>query len=159
MARAGKRGGAGLGMALCADAELRGAVDSTGRILWGDQLMILLGKAVLAEVPHARFVGEVKCSQAMYDELAKAGGTCEIVPVKDLMADLTSLSRAAPAERMTVPVSSSVSVSVPNLIVASYTLGSVSRKGASLVARPRRSTRSPVANGSSVPRCPMLRSP
>src|SRR5439155_554272 len=54
------------------------AVDATGRILWGDQLMILLGKAVLAEVPGACFVGEVKCSQAMYDELAAAGGRVEM---------------------------------------------------------------------------------
>ncbi|HEX7704067.1 MAG TPA: phosphomannomutase/phosphoglucomutase, partial [Kofleriaceae bacterium] len=73
-----KREGAEIGIALDGDADRLGAVDSTGRILWGDQLMILLGKAVLAEVPHARFVGEVKCSQAMYDELAKAGGTCEM---------------------------------------------------------------------------------
>lgn len=73
-----KREGAELGIALDGDADRLGAVDSTGRILWGDQLMILLGKAVLGEVPHATFVGEVKCSQAMYDELAKAGGTCEM---------------------------------------------------------------------------------
>jgi phosphomannomutase/phosphoglucomutase len=73
-----KREGAELGIALDGDADRLGAVDSTGKILWGDQLMILLGKAVLAEVPHARFVGEVKCSQAMYDELAKAGGECEM---------------------------------------------------------------------------------
>jgi phosphomannomutase/phosphoglucomutase len=33
---------------------------------------------VLAEVPGARFVGEVKCSQAMYDELAAAGGQVEM---------------------------------------------------------------------------------
>ena len=50
----------------------------TGRILWGDQLMILFGKALLAEVPGAKFVGEVKCSQAMYDELAAAGGQVEM---------------------------------------------------------------------------------
>ncbi len=67
-----------LGIALDGDADRLGAVDATGRILWGDQLMILLGKAVLAEVPGARFVGEVKCSQAMYDELAKAGGKVEM---------------------------------------------------------------------------------
>jgi len=67
-----------LGIALDGDADRVGAVDATGRILWGDQLMILLGKAVLAEVPRARFVGEVKCSQAMYDELAAAGGTVEM---------------------------------------------------------------------------------
>jgi phosphomannomutase/phosphoglucomutase len=73
-----KREGAELGLALDGDADRLGAVDSTGRILWGDQLMILLGQAVLEEVPGAGFVGEVKCSQAMYDELAKAGGHCEM---------------------------------------------------------------------------------
>ena len=73
-----KREGAELGIALDGDADRVGAVDSTGRILWGDQLMILLGKAVLAEVPRARFVGEVKCSQSMFDSLAAAGGTCEM---------------------------------------------------------------------------------
>ena len=67
-----------LGIALDGDADRIGAVDGSGRILWGDQLMILLGKAVLAEVPNAKFVGEVKCSQAMYDELAKAGGDVEM---------------------------------------------------------------------------------
>lgn len=66
--------GAELGIALDGDADRVGAVDATGRILWGDQLMILFGKAILAENPGACFVGEVKCSQAMYDELAAAGG-------------------------------------------------------------------------------------
>ena len=70
--------GAELGIALDGDADRVGAVDATGRILWGDQLMILLGKAILAEVPGARFVGEVKCSQAMYDELTRAGGRPEM---------------------------------------------------------------------------------
>jgi phosphomannomutase/phosphoglucomutase len=67
-----------LGIALDGDADRVGAVDATGRVLWGDQLMILFGKAVLAEVPNAKFVGEVKCSQAMYDELAAAGGQVEM---------------------------------------------------------------------------------
>ena len=66
--------GAEVGIALDGDADRVGAVDAAGRILWGDQLMILLGKAVLAEVPGARFVGEVKCSESMYDELDRAGG-------------------------------------------------------------------------------------
>lgn len=67
-----------LGIALDGDADRLGVVDATGRILWGDQLMILLGKAVLREVPGSRFVGEVKCSQAMFDELAAAGGKVEM---------------------------------------------------------------------------------
>lgn len=61
--------GAELGIALDGDADRLGVVDGKGRVLWGDQLMILLGRAVLDEVPDARFVGEVKCSQAMYDAL------------------------------------------------------------------------------------------
>ncbi|HEX7841951.1 MAG TPA: phosphomannomutase/phosphoglucomutase, partial [Kofleriaceae bacterium] len=72
------RAGAELGIALDGDADRIGVVDATGRILWGDQLMILLGRAVLREVPNARFVGEVKCSQAMYDELTRAGGRVEM---------------------------------------------------------------------------------
>ncbi|HEY0477221.1 MAG TPA: phosphomannomutase/phosphoglucomutase [Kofleriaceae bacterium] len=72
------RSGAELGIAFDGDADRIGAVDATGRILCGDQLMILLGKAVLREQPGARFVGEVKCSQAMYDELAAAGGEVEM---------------------------------------------------------------------------------
>ena len=73
-----RREGAEIGIALDGDADRIGAVDASGRILWGDQLMILLGKAVLREQPHASFVGEVKCSQAMYDELTAAGGTVEM---------------------------------------------------------------------------------
>jgi phosphomannomutase/phosphoglucomutase len=73
-----RREGAELGIALDGDADRIGAVDASGRILWGDQLMILLGKALLGELPHASFVGEVKCSQAMYDELTAAGGTVEM---------------------------------------------------------------------------------
>ncbi len=67
-----------VGIALDGDADRIGAIDGNGRILWGDQLMILIGKALLAEVPNAKFVGEVKCSQAMYDELAAAGGQVEM---------------------------------------------------------------------------------
>jgi len=70
--------GAELGIALDGDADRVGAVAPGGKILWGDQLMILLGRAILEEVPGARFVGEVKCSQAMYDELARAGGHAEM---------------------------------------------------------------------------------
>ena len=72
------REGAELGIALDGDADRLGAVDSSGRILWGDQLMILFGKAILREHPGAYFVGEVKCSQTMYDELNAAGGHAEM---------------------------------------------------------------------------------
>ena len=63
-----------LGIALDGDADRIGVIDSRGNILWGDQLMILFGRAILAESPGATFIAEVKCSQALYDELARAGG-------------------------------------------------------------------------------------
>jgi phosphomannomutase / phosphoglucomutase len=66
--------GAELGIALDGDADRIGAIDAQGRIIWGDQLMILFGRAILEDSPGATFIGEVKCSQALYDELEKAGG-------------------------------------------------------------------------------------
>ena len=66
--------GAEVGIALDGDADRIGVVDSKGRIVWGDQLMILFARAILVEQPGATFVSEVKCSQALYDEIARAGG-------------------------------------------------------------------------------------
>jgi phosphomannomutase/phosphoglucomutase len=63
-----------VGIALDGDADRIGVVDSKGRIVWGDQLMILFARAILAEKPGSTFVSEVKCSQALYDEIEKAGG-------------------------------------------------------------------------------------
>jgi len=65
---------ADLGIALDGDADRIGAIDGKGRVLWGDQLLILFGRALLREVPGATIIGEVKCSQSLYDELEKAGG-------------------------------------------------------------------------------------
>ena len=66
--------GAELGLAFDGDADRLVVVDSRGRVLWGDDLLILLGRAILREEPGARFVCEVKCSRAVHDELTAAGG-------------------------------------------------------------------------------------
>jgi phosphomannomutase / phosphoglucomutase len=66
--------GAEVGIALDGDADRIGVVDAKGRIVWGDQLMILFARAILEEVPGATFVSEVKCSKALYEEIARAGG-------------------------------------------------------------------------------------
>jgi phosphomannomutase/phosphoglucomutase len=66
--------GAEAGIALDGDADRIGVVDARGRIVWGDQLMILFARAILRERPGATFVSEVKCSQALYDDIAAHGG-------------------------------------------------------------------------------------
>jgi phosphomannomutase/phosphoglucomutase len=66
--------GAELGIGLDGDGDRLGVVDGRGRIIAGDQLMLLLGREILREVPGATVIGEVKCSQTMYDGLAAAGG-------------------------------------------------------------------------------------
>lgn len=66
--------GAELGIALDGDADRIAAIDARGRVLWGDQLLILFGRELLRRHPGATIVADVKCSQALYDELGAAGG-------------------------------------------------------------------------------------
>ena len=66
--------GAELGIALDGDADRLGAVDGRGRILWGDQLVMLFARDILAKQPGATFVSEVKSSQALFDEIERLGG-------------------------------------------------------------------------------------
>jgi phosphomannomutase/phosphoglucomutase len=64
-----------VGLAYDGDADRLGAVDESGQIIWGDKLMILFSRALLAERPGSTILGEVKCSQTLYDDIAKHGGT------------------------------------------------------------------------------------
>ena len=65
---------ADLGIAYDGDADRVGAVDEKGGVLWGDQIMILFSRALLAAEPGAAIVGEVKCSFTLYDDIARRGG-------------------------------------------------------------------------------------
>jgi phosphomannomutase / phosphoglucomutase len=56
------------------DGDRIGVVDDAGDVQWGDKLMILFARAVLAERPGATIVSEVKCSKTLYDDIAKHGG-------------------------------------------------------------------------------------
>jgi phosphomannomutase/phosphoglucomutase len=69
-----RQSGARVGIAYDGDADRLGAVDANGEIVWGDRLMILFSRALLAEHPGAAILGEVKCSQTLYDDIAKHGG-------------------------------------------------------------------------------------
>ena len=65
---------ADLGVAYDGDGDRIGVVDERGDIIWGDRLMILLSRAVLAEYPGATIIGEVKCSQTLFDDIHAHGG-------------------------------------------------------------------------------------
>ena len=66
--------GADIGIAFDGDADRIGLVDNTGTILFGDQLMILLGRDVLRTHPGATIIADVKASQVLFDEINRAGG-------------------------------------------------------------------------------------
>ena len=66
--------GADLGIAFDGDTDRIGAVDERGTVLYGDQLMVLYAREILTRKPGATFIGEVKCSQLLYDDIAARGG-------------------------------------------------------------------------------------
>lgn len=66
--------GALLGIAWDGDGDRIGAIDERGEIIWGDKLMILFSRALLAEHPGATILGEVKCSQTLFDDVRRNGG-------------------------------------------------------------------------------------
>jgi phosphomannomutase/phosphoglucomutase len=65
---------ADLGIAFDGDSDRIGAVDEHGEVIFGDMLLLIFGREILSRKPGATFIGEVKCSQLMYDKLAEWGG-------------------------------------------------------------------------------------
>jgi len=68
------RQGAHLGIAFDGDSDRIGAVDEKGEVIYGDMLLLIFGREILTRKPGATFIGEVKCSQVLYDELKRLGG-------------------------------------------------------------------------------------
>ena len=66
--------GADLGLAYDGDADRIGVVDEAGEVIWGDRLLILLAREILAEHPGTPVVAEVKCSNTLFDAIASMGG-------------------------------------------------------------------------------------
>lgn len=73
-----RRARADLGIAFDADGDRIGVVDGHGRILWGDQILMLLAQGVLAANPGALVLADVKSSQALFDHVAALGGRAEM---------------------------------------------------------------------------------
>ena len=62
------------GLAFDGDGDRIGAIDGLGRVIWGDQLLQIFAEDVLAEVPGATIIADVKASQALFDRVAELGG-------------------------------------------------------------------------------------
>jgi len=65
---------ADFGVAFDGDGDRIGVVDSRGNIIWGDQLLAILSREVLAENPGAAIIADVKASKLLFDEIDNLGG-------------------------------------------------------------------------------------
>ena len=65
---------ADLGVAFDGDGDRLGVVDSTGRILWGDQILVILAEDLLKRLPGAKIIADVKASKVFFDEVTRLGG-------------------------------------------------------------------------------------
>lgn len=69
-----RTGSLDVGIAFDGDADRIGVVDARGEVLYGDTLLALYARDVLRERPGGAVLGEVKCSQTLYDDIAQRGG-------------------------------------------------------------------------------------
>jgi phosphomannomutase len=69
-----KRERCDLGIAFDGDGDRIGAIDGRGRVLWGDQLLVLWARDVLKRHPGSTIIADVKASQVLFDEVKAAGG-------------------------------------------------------------------------------------
>jgi len=65
---------ADIGIAYDGDADRIGVVTDLGKVLWGDELLMIYARHILAENPGAAIIGEVKCSQKLFDDIETRGG-------------------------------------------------------------------------------------
>ncbi|MDG2445680.1 MAG: phosphomannomutase/phosphoglucomutase [Thermodesulfobacteriota bacteirum] len=63
-----------LGISFDGDADRIGIVDEKGDFIYSDMVLLLLARAVLAERPGSKIIGEVKCSKNLFDDILNNGG-------------------------------------------------------------------------------------
>lgn len=88
--------GADLGIAFDGDGDRIGVIDGQGRILWGDQLMMIFARDILSRHPGATLIADVKATQALFDEITHLKGNPVMAPtghsrIKDKMAQTGAL--------------------------------------------------------------------
>jgi phosphomannomutase/phosphoglucomutase len=74
LVRAVKQYKADVGIGYDGDADRIGTIDEEGQVLWGDRLMVVYSRDILAAKPGSTIISEVKASQCLYDDIAKHGG-------------------------------------------------------------------------------------
>ncbi|HEY7808227.1 MAG TPA: phosphomannomutase/phosphoglucomutase [Croceibacterium sp.] len=62
------------GIAFDGDGDRIGAIDGEGRIIWGDQLMMIYAEELLGRLPGATIIADVKASRALFERIAELGG-------------------------------------------------------------------------------------
>ena len=62
------------GVAFDGDGDRIGAIDGEGRVIWGDQLLMIYAEDLLRDRPDATIIADVKASRALFDHVAKCGG-------------------------------------------------------------------------------------
>jgi phosphomannomutase/phosphoglucomutase len=65
---------ADLAIAYDGDADRIGVIDEKGEIIWGDELMMIYSRSILEKNPGVSFIGEVKCSQRLFNDIKQKGG-------------------------------------------------------------------------------------
>jgi phosphomannomutase/phosphoglucomutase len=74
LVKAVKQHKADVGIGYDGDADRIGTIDEQGQVLWGDRLMVVYARDILAAKPGSTIISEVKASQSLYDDVAKHGG-------------------------------------------------------------------------------------
>jgi phosphomannomutase / phosphoglucomutase len=74
LVKAVKQHKADVGIGYDGDADRIGTIDEQGQVLWGDRLMVVYARDILAAKPGSTIISEVKASQSLYDDIAKQGG-------------------------------------------------------------------------------------
>jgi phosphomannomutase len=62
------------GLAFDGDGDRLGAIDGEGRVIWGDQLLMIFAEDVLRDLPGATIIADVKASRALFERVAALGG-------------------------------------------------------------------------------------
>lgn len=72
------REGCDFGVAFDGDADRIGAVDGLGRVIWADQIVMILAQDLLSRRPGALVLGDIKTGRALFDRVRALGGQSQM---------------------------------------------------------------------------------